>query len=285
MLSVPFRCVLVAVIACAACTNASDDGTSAPAATPDAAVAPRVDEEQPFEPASGEEGQEGEVDEPWIVPDAGPPPAPPADAGPDTKPAGAMLAGESARQLAAMKITAYEHTTFVDEATGTFKYDCSGFLGYSLNRVLPAHLAAVKTFNAVSRPLAKHYELFFESIDLGAKKSGWSRVARAIDLRPGDVVAWLKPADLVSSNTGHVMIVRDKPAVNPKRADEVIVPITDSSASFHGSTDTRYPSGEGLGNGPIGLIVDGSGKAIKYRWTGGVSTKEYATAISLGRPE
>jgi hypothetical protein len=137
----------------------------------------------------------------------------------------------------------------------------------------------------VTRPLAKHYELFFASIELGAKKSGWSRVPRAIDLEPGDVVAWLKPADLVSTNTGHVMIVRAKPAQNPKRADEVLVPITDSSASFHGSTDSRYPSGEGLGNGPIGLIVDGTGRAIRYRWTGGSSAKEYATEIALGRPE
>lgn len=286
----PFRRVLVAVIACAGalgCSNNGDDDANASMPTPTEPVAPRPDDEQPFDPASGGEG-EGEIGDPWSA-DAGVAPDPDAGAPVDpvepTKPAASLLAAEAARELSIMKVTAYEHTTFVDEPTGTFKYDCSGFLGYALKRALPTHLDAVRAFNSVTRPLAKHYELFFASIEPGAKKSGWSRVVRAIDLQPGDVVAWLKPADLVTTNTGHVMIVRGKPALNPKRADEVIVPITDSSASFHGSTDTRYPSGEGLGNGPIGLIVDGAGKPTGYRWTGGVSTKVYSTEVSLARPE
>jgi len=279
----PFRRVLFAVIACLAtvgCSNGSDDGASASPVTPPAPETGAVDDEQPFAPAS--EGIEGEEVEPWTAPDAG---VVETDSGTPGRPAAELLASEAARQVAAMKLSAYEHTTFVDEATGTFNYDCSGFLGYALTRALPSHLTAIKTFHSVSRPLAKHYELFFEAIEPGGNKSGWTRIARAIDLQPGDVVAWLKPADLVSTNTGHVMIVREKPSLSPKRTDEVIVPITDSSASFHGSTDTRYPSGEGLGNGPIGLIVDTSGRAVRYRWTGGVSTKEYVTAISLGRPE
>jgi hypothetical protein len=285
MRSLPFRSVLIAVTACAGtfgCTNGGDDSVSAAPSEQPADSAPRGDEEQPIDPE-----EEGEIGEPWNMSDAGTSDAGPSvsDAGAPTGSSGSRLAGEAARELSVMRLSAYEHTTFVDESTGTFNYDCSGFLGYALNRVLPSHLLAVKTFNSVSRPLAKHYEFFFASIEPGAKKSGWSRVARAIDLQPGDVVTWLKPADLVSTNTGHVMIVRGKPAISSKRADEVIVPITDSSASFHGSTDTRYPSGEGLGSGPIGLIVDGSGKAIRYRWTGGVSTKEYVTDIALGRPE
>jgi hypothetical protein len=81
------------------------------------------------------------------------------------------------------------------------------------------------------------------------------------------------------------MIVRANAFVNPKRAGEILVPITDSCASFHGSTDTRWPLGEGLGSGTVGLFVDGSGKPTGYRWTGGVSTTEYATEVALGRPE
>lgn len=284
--------VLLAVAANGAsgCTGTLEEGADAP-------VAPAPDKEAPaFEPASdpGDPGEESDGEDPFFstpFADAGvggdsgsTPGAGPIDPAPE-KLATELLADEAARQLAAMKTTAYEHTTLVDESTGSFRYDCSGFLGYALSRVLPAQFSAVKTFASVSRPLAKHYQTFFASIDPSAKKSGWSRVARAIDLRPGDVVAWLKPADLVSTNTGHVMIVRGAPTLNPKRADEVIVPITDSSASFHGSTDSRYPSGEGLGAGPIGIIVDSKGAPIRYRWTGGVSTKEYSTAITFGRPE
>jgi hypothetical protein len=277
MRSLPFRCVLAAVIACVGdlgCSNAADVANASPTA-PAQANTPRVDEEQPFSPAASE----GEGDVPSSGDDGGVVTTEP------TKPAASLLAAEAARELSVMKTSLYEHTTFVDESTGTFNYDCSGFIGYALNRALPSHLSAVRAFNSVTRPLAKHYELFFASIEPGTKSSGWSRVARAIDLEPGDVVAWLKPADLVSTNTGHVMIVRAKPSLNPKRADEIIVPITDSSASFHGSTDTRYPSGQGLGNGPIGLLVSLTGEPIGYRWTGGVSTKEYLTEVSLGRPE
>lgn len=275
-----------------ACSNPVEDDASA--ATPE--VTPVVDEEQTGELSgtageAGEEGGEGAFAPASAPIEGGTAEQEPVEEeetakAPTTTPAPVLLAGEAARQLSRMKVTAYEHTTFVDETTGTFKYDCSGFLGYALKRALPAQLAAIKTFHAVSRPLAKHFELFFAAIEPGAKKSGWSRVARAIDLQPGDVVAWLKPADLVSNNTGHVMIVSAKPTVNPKRPDEVIVPIIDSSASFHGSTDSRYPSEVGgLGSGPIGLIVDGSGVPVRYRWNGGVSTKEWSTAISLGRPE
>lgn len=272
-----------------ACAGTLEEGTDAPAASAPDKAAPT------FEPANdpGDPGEESDGEDPFfstpfadagVESDSGAPEAGPVDPAPE-KPATELLASEAARQLAAMKVTAYEHTTVVDESTGSFRYDCSGFLGYALARVLPAQFSAVKTFASVSRPLAKHYQMFFASIDPSAKKSGWSRVSRAIDLRPGDVVAWLKPADLISTNTGHVMIVRAAPTLNPKRSDEVIVPITDSSASFHGSTDSRYPSGEGLGTGPIGIIVDSVGAPIRYRWTGGVSTKEYSTAITLGRPE
>ncbi|MBI2395149.1 MAG: hypothetical protein HYV09_36600 [Deltaproteobacteria bacterium] len=203
---------------------------------------------------------------------------------PPKKASAELLVGEAARQLSAMKVTSYQHPTEVDEATGTFRYDCSGFLGYALKRVLPDHLVAVRTFSGVTRPLAKHFQTFFAALPVDGTKSGWTGVARAGDLEPGDVIAWLKPPEQVSTNTGHVMIVRAKATPNPKRADEVLVLVIDASASPHGATDTRAPSGGGLGSGPVGLIVDGGGAPIRYRWTGGVSATEWTTAISLARP-
>lgn len=210
-----------------------------------------------------------------------------SDAGssaPTSSPA-SKLAGEAVRELSILKTSTYSHTTYVDETTGRFDFDCSGFVGYALSRALPDRLSAVKTFTAVSRPLAKDYESFFAALPTAATTAGWTRVARAADLRAGDVVAWLKPPTLVSTNTGHVMIVRDKAWVNPARADEVLVPITDSTASPHGATDTRAPSGQGLGSGVVGLLVDGSGAPIGYRWTGGVSVQQWATEVTLGRPQ
>jgi hypothetical protein len=184
-----------------------------------------------------------------------------------------------------MKSSVYDHTTLVNEATGSFQYDCSGFLDYALSIALPNQLAAMKTFGGTTRPVAATFENFFASIPAGTTKSGWERVTRAVDLRAGDVVAWLEPATTGSTNTGHVMIVHGDAFLNPKRADEVIVPVVDSANSGHGSTDTRAPSGQGLGAGPVGLLIDASGNPVGYRWTGGVSTTEYQTPVTLGRPQ
>src|SRR4051812_27845757 len=60
-----------------------------------------------------------------------------------TSPDAAPLATEARRELAAMQSSHYQHRTAVDEETGSFDYDCSGFVDYALGRVLPAALAAL----------------------------------------------------------------------------------------------------------------------------------------------
>lgn len=291
----------VAVSASIACTGSVEDGTtetpSAAAPATHAAVEQASDDpndqnegEDPnfAAAAAGDDAGANDSGAPGGEAPAGgesaPPAAPPAD--PAATPAVKLLVQEAARQVTAMKVSVYDHTTQVEESTGTYKYDCSGFVGYALSRVLPVQLAALKAFSGGSRPSAMHYEQFFASITPGVVKGGWSRVARAIDARPGDVVAWITPVDLVSSNTGHVMIVTGPATVNPARADEILIPVTDSTSTFHGPSDTRAPkAGTGLGRGSIGIIVDSKGTPVRYRWTGGYSTKEYSTAISFGRPE
>ena len=284
----------VAVSASIACTGSVEDGTSTtPTAAPTghAAVEQASDdpadqnegEDPNFEAASGDAGAADSEAPAGGDSGGGAPSAPPVD---PATPAVQLLVQEAAREVTAMKVSVYDHTTLVDESTGTFKYDCSGFVGYALSRVLPAQLAAVKAFASSTRPGAMHYEQFFASITPGTVKGGWSRVARAVDARPGDVVAWITPVDLVSTNTGHVMIVTGPATVNPARADEILIPVTDSTSSFHGPTDTRAAKANtGLGRGSIGIIVDAKGAPLRYRWTGGYSTKEYSTAISFGRPE
>ncbi len=44
-----------------------------------------------------------------------------------------------------MRTTHYQHKTEVDEASGTFFYDCSGLLDYALGRVLPTAASALPT--------------------------------------------------------------------------------------------------------------------------------------------
>lgn len=290
------RLALGFVLLSAGCSG-SIDGT--PANTTDSGVLPSEGASEtsvadpladPTEdPTAGEEGQ-GDFDagtedtsapeEAGVAVDA----APATDSG-AKKSAASTLVSEAARELAAMKESTYSHTTNVVESTGTFDYDCSGFIDYALTRVLPAQLASLASAQGVSRPLAKHYEAFFASIPATGSKGGWTRVSHAIDLVPGDVVAWLKPADVVSTNTGHVLMVRGAVKVNPARPDEVLVPIYDSTSSPHGSTDSRAPSGEGLGTGTIGVLIDAKGAPVGYRWTGGISVKLEYTSVALGHLE
>ncbi|MCC6747646.1 MAG: hypothetical protein IT371_08320 [Deltaproteobacteria bacterium] len=196
-------------------------------------------------------------------------------------PGAALLLGEANRQLQNLKSTVYQHTTSVNEATGHYGYDCSGFIDYSLKRVLMPAYSALPTASSV-RPLAEDFVHHFNS--LSASSTGpWSSVARPIELRPGDVVGWLTAPGSSSSNTGHVMIVRGTPTTNTKRPTEVLVPVVDATQSPHAS-DSRTGGQTGLGTGTIGIQVEASGRARAYYWRGGLSTTAVATTFGFGRP-
>jgi hypothetical protein len=176
-----------------------------------------------------------------------------------------------------MRSSTYSHTTSVDEATGTFDYDCSGFVGYVLQHSVPSAIAAIEAATE-PRPLAKDFESY-----LSSTTASFTHVPRALDLAPGDVISWLEPAG-ITGNTGHVLIAMGAPRTSSMRSDEVLVKIADSTSTPHGSDDPRVAAGAtGLGTGTIGLLVDSSGAPIGYRWKGDESTKDEYTSVALGR--
>ncbi len=210
--------------------------------------------------------------------------APDPSRGPEpaaARPSGAtLLEAEARREILAMVTSRYEHTTSVIESKGEFDYDCSGFVDYALARALPDAFATLRAATG-PRPLARDFVVFISA--LRAPRGRWRRVSRAIDLVPGDIVAWLKPHDVVSSNTGHVMIARERPTPNPEDETEILVPITDATKRPHGPSDSRTQAeATGLGTGTIGLLVDADGAPRRYRWTGGFSPKIETTEIALG---
>lgn len=178
--------------------------------------------------------------------------------------------------MGAAKSTRYSHISEIDEATGLFALDCSGFVDYALSRSAPGALAALpRSPPKHLRPRAEDYVKGFTS---GA--APWTRVAHAKELEPGDVVAWLRPADSKSKNTGHVMVVNGAP--HPLGANEWAVPIIDSTALRHGSTDSRTPTkSTGVGQGTIVLVVDPAGAPVSFKWT--THARVHSTAIALGR--
>lgn len=191
---------------------------------------------------------------------------------------------EAQREYRSMRSTRYDHRVTVDEASGSFVYDCSGFLGYALQRVDPEAYALLPvTSKAKQRPLAQDVYAFFHGLR-GEGQGPWKPVRFARNLKPGDVIAWLRPQESDSHNTGHVLVVREHAYANPHRKDEILVPIYDATMSPH-ADDSRATGENGLGKGLIGIIVEGDGRPVAYRWKGGESKHEVETDIAFGRLE
>ncbi len=196
---------------------------------------------------------------------------------------GAVLLVEVTRELAAMRSSRYSHTTSVDEPNGRFDYDCSGLVDYALARVLPDAFGELRTAT-VKRPLAKHFVQLLAAIAPTAHDGRWHRVTRASELQPGDIIAWLKPADSVTKNTGHVLIVRGAVTTVPGAHDQLEVPIIDSTSVSHGASDSRFHAkASGLGTGTIYLTIDRDGAPTGYLWSHGKHAQPHVTTVALGR--
>ena len=104
----------------------------------------------------------------------------------------------------------------VDEASGTFDYDCSGFLDYALIRVLPAHYREL-TAATEERPLAQDFVTYFTG-DTTSLPADWMRVTRVVDLVPGDILSWLAvPDDFGDTGARHDRAQRSRRRPEPRR--------------------------------------------------------------------
>jgi hypothetical protein len=190
------------------------------------------------------------------------------------------LLGEARRELGAMRDTLYQHRIEVDEARGSFRYDCSGFVDYALSRIAPEGLGQI----GQKRPKARDYVAFFESIAPGQQAGRWRRVGRASELQAGDLIAWRKAADQVSENTGHVVLVTEPPRAGA-RPGEMVVSIIDASGG-HGPEDARAQNRtSGLGQGTIVLVLDEAGAPRGFRWSTRAISKAHLTSVAMGRLE
>lgn len=203
-----------------------------------------------------------------------------ADAEIDAGPGAPRLLAEAERELQARTSSTYAHDTHVDEKTGVYDYDCSGFVSYALERSVPDGLATIQGASP-KHPDAAQFEIFFAS--LAKQPAGrWRSVARALDLGPGDVVAWIEPTSIVTSNTGHIVIVRAASA-HPTIQNAILLKVIDSTESPHGPTDSRAPGGSGLGTGTLVLRADADGTPTGYQWSDQGTSKVYVTPVAMGR--
>ena len=240
-----------------------------PAASAASTSHENVDPSEASEVEAPVAGAEGDPDDIQVAPIAG-------VAGAGSAGSAALLA-EATRVLDTMTASTYSHKTHVEGTV--YDVDCSGFVDYVLARVAPAALGELRAAT-VKRPLARHFVDFFAAPAVA--RTTWERIARVQELSPGSLVAWRKPDDVTSTNTGHVMIVAAPPT--QRKDGGWLVAVLDSSASPHGKDDTRKKSrATGVGRGTMVLETNAAGAPVAYRWSPLHVSHRHATEIVMGR--
>jgi len=184
-----------------------------------------------------------------------------------------------------LRASLYNHATLVDERQGRYEFDCSGFVTWVLRREAPGAHSAILARAKNGRPLARDYYWELAQAPLGQRNPrGVRRVARIDEARAGDIVAWLKPAIVKSTNTGHVGFLLDTPEPVSAVEGGYLVRIADASSYQH-QDDDRFESGRtGFGTGTILLVADPvTGSAQAYGWHGLHSRYVLQTPIAIGR--
>ena len=179
----------------------------------------------------------------------------------------------------------YSHATRVDEKRGSYRFDCSGMVSWVLRRTARRAHAAVLGQSGGKRPLARDFYWSIQRTPPGRNRYGWRRVARVLDASPGDVIAWLRPQVVRSSNTGHVAFVIEPPRPVPNLANAYLLRIADASSYQH-QHDSRAESGRtGYGTGTILVLADPeTGAPSAYGWFGLHSRWVLESKIAIGRP-
>ncbi|WP_281320463.1 hypothetical protein [Polyangium sp. y55x31] len=183
-----------------------------------------------------------------------------------------------------VRTTRYVHVTRVDERAGRYDFDCSGMAAWVLSRAAPAAHAAVMRRNGRGRPVARDYHDVIAAAPKDHPRGPWLRVARMADVRPGDIIAWRKPATVVSQNTGHVAFVVAPPQRLDRAGHRYLVRIADATSIPHGDDTRAEHKRSGFGYGTILLYLDEPhGEPTGFGWFGSPKRVDFRTHVAIGR--
>ncbi len=162
--------------------------------------------------------------------------------------------------------TDYQHTEFIDADAGIYDCDCSGFVGYVLQQLAPAHYRELPKESTQPRPRAFEYYNFFSSLGTSPNE-GWQRVEKMMDARRGDIVTWRFPEIEAGHDTGHVLFLAETPVLNVSGV--AIVRVYDAANTAHfedtrGPRDDQFPNG--VGSGFINFRLDAHGKPVAFQF-------------------
>jgi hypothetical protein len=186
---------------------------------------------------------------------------------------------EAVRIVNSVKLTQYRHRTDIDEKKGAYYCDCSGFVGYVLNRTVAKDDGKGPFRDGRKRPLARDYEKGFAKAPAWTVGKGqWQQIVYLTDARPGDVIAWRHETPK-PNNTGHVVIVDQTPIVEQGGLVRVVVI---DSTTLPSSDITKEKGKTGIGRRTMWFNVDRDGRAVGYV-RGTRTSKPKMEPISVGR--
>jgi hypothetical protein len=187
------------------------------------------------------------------------------------------------RIAATLRHSKYSHTTRVDEKAGSYEFDCSAMVAWLLRRTSPVAYRAVRG-KRQRRLVARDFYHHIARAKPGKARWGWQRVPGVADAVPGDVIAWVKPKNLRSKNTGHVAFIVEVPQRVPGVPYAYLVRIADASSYQHQDDSRRGTGRTGFGFGTILIMSDPQSDAPSaYGWVGWHSRWVFETRIAIGR--
>lgn len=191
------------------------------------------------------------------------------------------------RMETTLQFTRYSPDNRVDPLMGHYELDAPGLVTWVLRRATPAaHRAVFAQVRARSPTARDYHDILAAAPDAVGAGDAWLRVREVGALRPGDVVAWRRPAGNHGAAGTHVAFVAAPPVRAPAGAGW-LVRVTDSTAAPH-DNDTRGPQSRhrsGLGTGTLLLASDPATDApVGYGWSGARTPAVTHTSIALGRP-
>jgi len=194
-------------------------------------------------------------------------------------PAAGRLLARVARVDAGLADSSYQARTSVDEASGTYRWDCSGMTTWLLRRAAPRARAAI----ASARPVARNYYHAIRKAPLGRARGGWQRLAHVSEARPGDLFAFLRSPLSTSKITGHVGVIVGRPVPVPGWSGAWLVRVADSTRGGHGDDRRANDVDGGFGIGTLLFATDGAGVVTHYGWFGLDSPWLIPTTVLFGR--
>ena len=184
---------------------------------------------------------------------------------------------EAQRILQTHQESHYDHKTLIDEVKGYYRVDCSSFVSYILHKKAPSALALLPIDAKHTRSRAQNYYDYFKGLE--TPNNHWMAIKTILELERGDIIAWKYDPSLQKKDTGHVVIVSQKPVLEEPYLYRIRV--MDASKGKH-ANDTRAEGSDGIGSGDMWFHVDKNGSPIGLYWSS-KEKKESQHPIAMGR--